>query len=177
MFYLLLEELQRGGRRELLLLHPHGVTGICQPQTSLAQTHFCNSYNAQWQSWDLPSPFNISHGTQVQQHSCGRCAGWCREDGQSLLRVNIIKKPHLICNLCIQNWIQTCQKFKDAQIRGFGSGTSPETLETRLLCEEKNRKQRPCQPPGPFLQLSWHGLAEIISVAGANSWNFPPLFR
>lgn len=29
-------------------VYPCGVTGVCQRQTSLTQTHFCNSYNAQW---------------------------------------------------------------------------------------------------------------------------------
>ena len=51
MFHPLLEEATKGRQEGAAPspAYPHGVTGVCQQQTSLTQTHFCNSYNAQWQ--------------------------------------------------------------------------------------------------------------------------------
>lgn len=41
--------------------------------------------------------------------------------------------------------------------------------------KRKNRKQKPFQAPRPFLLLSWHGLREVILIAGTSRRNLPLL--
>lgn len=50
MFHPPLEEAMKGRQEGPAAspAHPHSVTRVCQQQSSLTQTHFCNSYNAQW---------------------------------------------------------------------------------------------------------------------------------
>lgn len=114
-------------------------------------------------------------GWQGLQHSCRPRVELCRRISRAFWGWTVLK-IHLSRNFCILNWIQTCQKFKDAQVWGSRSVMSLETLETHLLCKEKKRKQRLCRPRA-FPPAELTGLGQIILVAGTNRRNLPLLLR
>lgn len=150
------------GRHKRAALSPaylQSVTGVCQRQTSLTQAQFCSSYNTRWRRkaaqllgrLGFILPLNaacwLTGTAALLQALCGAL----QEHEQSFLRRNSIKNtsdlkslhPRLNTNL---PKVQGCSDLRFMSL---------ETLEIHLLCAEKNRKQRPCNPPGPFLRLSW----------------------